>query len=152
MIQLTLDSHARLVVRLSNGTTHVGVVPVRAFPLSAPDEFIGLVDAQGREIACVVTLDELEPTSRDVLLAELDRHEFMPVVREVLEASKGAPPTTFRVRTDRGEITFVVASEEHIRTLDRGGLLITDSLGIRYRVPDPHALSRKSRKLLGLYV
>ncbi len=152
MIHLSLDSHARLVVRLPNGTTHVGVIPVRAFPLTAPDEFIGFVDAHGREIACVPTIDELDAASRELLVAELDRHEFMPIVREVLEASKGAPPTTFRVRTDRGEITFVVLSEEHIRALDRGSLLITDSLGIRYRVPDPRTLSRKSRKLLGLYV
>ncbi len=152
MIALALDSHARLVARLPTGVTHVGVVPVRAFPLSAPNEFIGLVDTHGHEIACITTLDELDDSSRKLLLAELERHEFMPTIHEVLEATRGAPPTTFRVRTDRGEITFIVLHEDHIRTLEGGALLITDSLGIRYKIPDSHALSRRSRKLLGLYV
>jgi hypothetical protein len=151
-MRLEVDPHGRLVIVAENGARHVGVVPVRAFPLSAPEEFIGLLDGRGREIACIATMGELDDASRSALETTLKGHEFMPIVHEVLDASPGAPPTTFRARTDRGEITFVVTSEEHIRNLDRDSLLITDSLGIRYRVPDARKLSRQSRKLLGLHV
>ena len=36
-IHLHHDAFGRLVVTLANGQCHSGVVPVRAFPLAAPD-------------------------------------------------------------------------------------------------------------------
>ncbi len=45
---LSRDPFGRLVLRDAAGIEHVGVVPVRAFPIGAPDEGLSLVSADGR--------------------------------------------------------------------------------------------------------
>ena len=37
-LQLHRDAHGRLVLTLPDGTAHAGVLPVRAFPIAAPEE------------------------------------------------------------------------------------------------------------------
>ncbi|MGH6640192.1 MAG: DUF1854 domain-containing protein, partial [Polaromonas sp.] len=49
--QLERQASGRLLFTAANGQQHVGVVPVRAFPLAAPDEGISLVSTEGHEVA-----------------------------------------------------------------------------------------------------
>ena len=35
---LSRDSYGQLVLTSKNGEVHVGIVPIRAFPIGAPDE------------------------------------------------------------------------------------------------------------------
>ena len=53
MADFTLDRDAmgRLVLTQSDGSAHTGVVPVRAFPIGAPDEGLSLMSADGHELA-----------------------------------------------------------------------------------------------------
>jgi hypothetical protein len=46
----------------------------------------------------------------------------------------------------------VLKGEEDIRRLRDGGLIITDSHGVTYRVHDIRALDRASRKLLDRFL
>jgi hypothetical protein len=55
------------------------------------------------------------------------------------------------VVTDRGARTFVVEQEDHIRRLDDGRHVITDSFGMRFLVPTPEQLDAPSRRWLGRY-
>jgi hypothetical protein len=50
-LQLYRDDHGRLVLRLPDGTAHAGVLPVRAFPLAAPDDGLSLVGSDGHELS-----------------------------------------------------------------------------------------------------
>ena len=50
---LTRNTAGRLVLSDAAGLSHVGVVPVRAFPLSAPGESLSLVSAEGHELAWI---------------------------------------------------------------------------------------------------
>ncbi len=50
---LTRNAFGRLVLHAQDGTTHEGVVPVRAFPISSPEQGIALVDADGHELAWI---------------------------------------------------------------------------------------------------
>ena len=50
---LRRDSYGRLVVTGQNGEEHAGVVPVRAFPIGAPDDGIALVNLEGHEVGWV---------------------------------------------------------------------------------------------------
>ena len=45
---LARDEFGRLVLTMADGARHVGVAPVRAFPIHAPDEGISLMTADGR--------------------------------------------------------------------------------------------------------
>ncbi|CAN7403737.1 DUF1854 domain-containing protein [Pseudorhodoferax sp. LjRoot39] len=137
----------QLVLRLG-ATEHAGVVPVRAFPLSAPGDGLSLVGADGRELVWIDNLDALPGAQRALLDEELAAREFQPEVRRLLSVSTFSTPSIWRVETDRGTSDFVLKSEEDIRRLSDGGLLIASGQGVHYRVRDRQALDRPSRRLL----
>ena len=74
---LQLDPQGRLVLTDLNGVAHVGVTPVRAHPISAPDEGLSLVGAHGRHdriTSFAQTVDYLErarPVAADVALHDM---------------------------------------------------------------------------------
>jgi len=145
---LHLDSHGKLVLIDLDGATHVGVTPVRAHPISAPDEGLSLVGTHGHELAWVERLSALPDGPRKLLESELAAREFHPVLKRLISVNTFATPSTWRVDTDRGEVDFVLKSEEDIRRLEEGRLLITSTHGVQLEVPDRWALDKPSKRLL----
>ena len=76
----------------------------------------------------------------------------MPEIERLEKVSSFATPSTWQVRTDRGEARFVLKGEEDIRRLPGGILLIADANGIQYLIRDLFALDRHSRKLLDRFL
>ncbi|MGQ0708226.1 MAG: cyanophycin metabolism-associated DUF1854 family protein [Rhodoferax sp.] len=150
---LERDSFGRLVLRQADGAVHEGVVPVRAFPIQAPQQGIGLVNAEGREVAWVASLTELAADTRRSIEEELAAREFMPVIQRVVAVSGYATPCTWTVDTDRGRTQFVLRGDEDIRRHGAGGtLLIADSHSIQYLVRDLYALDAHSRRILDRFM
>jgi len=148
MFQLERNSFGRLVLTLPDGTVHEGVLPVRAFPLTAPGEGVSLVSAEGRELAWVPLLAALDGAARTLVEAELAGREFVPTVQRIDAVSSFSTPSTWSVTTDRGPTRFELKGEEDIRRLGDGALLIASAEGINFRVADRRALDRHSRRLL----
>lgn len=147
-LQLSRDPHGRLVLVGADGTVHEGVVPVRAFPLTAPRAGVSLVGTDGHECAWIPDLDGLDAAPRALIEAELAGREFTPEIRRITGVNTFATPSTWQVETDRGASELVLKAEEDIRRLADGSLLITDSHGIGFRIRDRFALDRKSRAIL----
>lgn len=146
---LLRNAHGRLVLRLADGSEHAGVVPVRAFPIAAPDEGVSLVGLDGHERVWIDRLDALPPTQRSLIDEELAAREFAPVIESITAVSSFSTPSTWTVQTDRGEARLVLKAEDDIRRLgERTSLLIAASDGVQFRVPDVTALDRQSRRLL----
>lgn len=145
---LQRDAFGRLVLTDAGGVVHVGVVPVRAFPLAAPDEGLSLVDTRGRELAWVDRLEHLPPTQRALVEEELAGREFVPEIRRLRSVSSFSTPSTWIVDTDRGPTRLVLKGEEDIRRIGGNALLIADSHGLPYRVRDFALLDRHSKRLL----
>jgi hypothetical protein len=146
------DSWGRLVLTEPGGRQHVGVEPVRAFPVSDPTHGIALCDAAGLEVAWIESLDALPPPVRQVLEEALALREFVPVLRRVVGISAPAEPSEWEVETDRGPTRFVLNGEDDVRRLAGHRALITDARGIRYLIPDLRALDSVSRRLLERYL
>ncbi len=142
------DAFGRLVLTDAQGLRHVGIVPVRAFPLTAPDAGISLVGPEGKELVWLERLDDLPPATRNLLAAELAVRDFAPTLQRLHNVSSFGVPSTWRISTDRGETQFVLKAEEDIRRLEGGALLIASAHGVQFRIPDVSALDRGSRKLL----
>jgi len=138
----------RLVLTDVEGVEHLGVTPVRAFPIAAPDEGLSLVGPEGHELAWVPRLSALAPELRQLIEEELAGREFSPELRRLVAVSSFSTPSTWTVETDRGRSDFVLKTEDDIRRLDRGRLLITGSQGIVYQIRDLQTLDRGSRRLL----
>jgi len=146
--KLERTARGRLVLTLADGTTHEGVQPVRAFPLSAPTEFLALVSTLGRELLAIDHLDDVPEPARSLILEELAPREFMPRILAIESVSTFATPSVWEVRTDRGKTSMTLKAEEDIRRIDRGRLLINDSHGLQLMIDDPAALDARSRRFL----
>ena len=145
---LHVDAFGKLVLTDLNGDTHAGVAPVRAHPLSAPDDGLSLVGVHGHELAWVERLSDLPEGPRGLLEAGLAAREFHPTLKRLISVNTFATPSTWRIETDRGEVDFVLKTEEDIRRLDEGRLLITSNHGVQLQVPDRWALDKQSKRLL----
>ena len=145
---LTRNVFGRLVFTGADEEAHEGVVPVRAFPIAAPDEGLSLVSGDGHELAWIDRLDDVSPGIRKLIEEELASRDFTPVIQAIDEVSTFSTPSTWKVRTDRGETSFVLKSEDDIRRLANGRLMITGGHGIAFIVEDRLALDNHSRKLL----
>ena len=152
VFDLQRDAFGRLVLTDAQGQAHVGVVAVRAFPISAPEVGISVVDVDGHELAWVPRLDELDDARRTLLTEALEQREFMPRLLRVHAVSSFATPSTWDVETDRGPTRFVLKGEEDIRRLGPGLLIVNDAHGVQYLIQDLMAMDRHSRKLLDRFL
>lgn len=142
----------RLVLTTAGGEVFEDVVPVRAFPIAAPDAGIALVSPDGHEVAWTDHLDQLPPALRSLVEEELASREFVPEIRRIDSVSSFATPSTWQVETDRGETTLVLKGEEDIRRLSQTMLMIADANGIQFLVRDLNALDKGSRRLLDRFL
>ena len=150
--QLRRNSFGRLELTDADGESHDGVVPVRAFPITASDDGLALVDPYGHELAWIDRLDDLPDDLRQLLESELAGREFMPVIERIVSVGSFATPSTWEVDTDRGRTTFVLKGEEDIRRLAAPALLIADSHGIQFLIRDRRALDQHSRRILDRFL
>jgi hypothetical protein len=145
---LRRNAFGRLVFSGEGGVEHDGVVPVRAFPIGAPQEGVSLLSADGRELAWIERLADLPPAQRALVDEALAEREFAPEIRRLHAVSSFSTPSTWTVDTDRGTTRFVLRGEEDIRRVGRAMLVIADSQGLQFVVSDLSALDRASRLLL----
>jgi hypothetical protein len=150
--QLHRDAFGNLVLTTADGTVHAGVVPVRAFPITAPGEGISLVSSEGHELAWLSGLQALPADRAALVQEELASREFMPEIRRILKVSSFATPSTWTVVTDRGESSFILKGEDDIRRLAAAALLIADSHGIQFLIRDVGAMDRGSRRILDRFL
>ena len=147
--QLQHDARGRLTFTGEDGQLHEAVVPVRAFPIAAPDEGIALVNSEGHEVGWADRLADLPPAVGRLIEEELASREFVPHIQRLVSVTSFSTPSTWQIETDRGPTQFVLKGEEDIRRLEgRRKLMIASEEGIHFLVPDVHALDKASRKLL----
>ncbi len=146
---LQRNAFGKLLYIDAEGVSHEGVTPVRAFALSAPDQGLSLISAEGKELQWIDRLDDLPADTRTLIAEELAQREFMPVIQRIVAVGSFATPSTWQVDTNRGATELVLKSEDDIRRL-RGtnGLLIADSNGIHFMIRDRTALDAHSQKIL----
>lgn len=145
--RLERAAHGRLDFIDATGQRHVDVEVLRAFPVSAPDGPVAIVSDDGAELAWIDQLAALDPSFQTLLERELSQREFLPVIDQIESVSDGEP-TEWTVVTDRGPRRFTVAHVDDIVYAADGGAFITDTVGVRYRIPRVSRLDARSRRLL----
>jgi hypothetical protein len=151
-LEFEVDVLGLLTARDGAGNCFENVRPVRLFPLSHPTEWISLIDATGREIVCVDDLSKLGDANQSILRRELEKREFVPIVKRIKWISGNSEPSEWKVETDRGETSFILKDENDVRRLGEVSVLVVDSFGIRYFVPDRNKLDAFSRRIIEWYV
>ncbi|MFO0865783.1 MAG: DUF1854 domain-containing protein [Gemmataceae bacterium] len=150
--RLHYDPFGRFVLTMPDGLTHVGVEAVRSFPATDPNRFVSIVDAEGREVAWVDDLASLPADLRRTLEAELTRRHFLPSIERILQVKGQIQPTEWDVETDHGPVRFTLNSDEDVRRMPNGWIVIADAQGVRYAVRNLDALDPASRRWLDNYI
>ena len=146
--QLMRDSLGRLVFVDTKGHSHVGVHPVRAFPITAPGVGIGIMDQSGKEVFWYSDVAAIPKQELQLIEEELAAREFMPVIEKITKVSTFATPSIWDIETDRGPTRIRLKGEEDIRRIAGNTLLIADSNGLQFLIKDSTALDKVSKKLL----
>jgi hypothetical protein len=142
----------RLVLTDGNGRQHEDVEPIRAFPISEPEQGISICDRDGHELYWIDRLSDLPAPIRTLLQAELSQREFIPVVRRIVRMAAFSEPSEWVVETDRGPTQFLLGNEEDIHRIDAKRAMIVDTNGVRYLIADVAALDAHSRRILERYL
>ena len=144
--RLEHDSWGKLIL-VAGGQRHVGVSPMRAFPVSDPEHWISICAADGQEILEIENLADLPAELRQSLEDELAQREFIPIIRRIVSATRDEP-SHWVVETDRGPTRFQVNSEDDIRRIEPFTASILDAHAVRYLIPDVRRLDGPSQRIL----
>lgn len=148
---LTRNAFGKLVLTIE-GRIYEGVIPTRAFPITAPQEGLALMSADGHEALWIDCLTDLPEATRALLHEELTAREFMPELQRITHVSSFTTPSMWQVETDRGTTTLMLKGEEDIRRLGDNALMIADSHGVQFLIRDLATLDKPSRKLLNRFL
>ncbi len=146
-------------VRLSLGDrSYLWVNCYRAFPLSAPEQWVVFFSGEGRLIGMVEEPDGLAVDSRTVCQEELELRYVVPrvdevvAVREEYREDAWNPAQVWDVGTDRGPLRLHLPNvADHVRPLGDGCLLLTDR-DERRCLLRPSALDGRGRALVARYL
>jgi len=146
--RLERDDLGSLVLIDHAGTRHVGIYPVRAFPITAIEAGIGLMDSSGKELCWFPDITSIPQSELELIEVELATREFMPVIERIVKVSTFATPSIWDIETNRGPTRIRLKGEEDIRRIAGNILLISDANGLQFLIKDSTALDKASKKLL----
>jgi hypothetical protein len=145
---LERDALGRLVFIDAAGSPHIGVYPVRAFPITEPGAGISIMDQSGKELSWFDDITAIPDGQLVLIEEELAAREFMPVIEKITKVSTFATPSIWDIETDRGPTRIRLKGEEDIRRIAGNTLLISDSNGLQFLIKDSTKLDKLSKKLL----
>lgn len=150
-----------LEVTQPDGTveTFERVVPVRAFPITEPEEFISIKEpdskekGKGAEIGMIRRMTDFDDATVALLREELDDRYFTPELKKILSVKEKFGYSYWDVETTAGKISFVMTNvSSNIRTLEDGRVFIHDIDGNCFEIPDPAKLDKASFKKIEIYM
>ena len=135
------------------------VVPVRAFPISDPEEFISVKEpdsrekGKGAEIGLIRRMSDFDTQTQELLREELDRRYFTPVIKKLTGVKEKFGYFHWDAETSAGKVSFVMTNvTSNIRTLEDGRVFIHDIDGNCFQIPDPSKLDKASLKKIEIYM
>jgi hypothetical protein len=149
---ITRNEVGQLVVRIEGRDEPVVDARIaRCFPWSLPETYVSIRTKDGKELALVKTLDELDEASRSLVRQELHDKVFNPRITRIVDHKSEFGVTSITAETDRGRVIFQVRTRDDVRVLSATRLLFRDADGNTYEVADSSALDAASRKFLQDY-
>ena len=121
----------------------------RAFPLSRTTEFLSLQGGDGKEIAMLRDLAEVDEETRRLVEEELDRRYFTPQIERIDALKQDAGMWRFNVLTQRGPTEFYVRNwRDSAVEIAPNRWQIVSVDGGRFEIPDLSGLDAGSLRLV----
>lgn len=142
-------SGATLQLSIEEGETYEKVTVLRAFPLSAPQQYLSIRDEKNEEIGLITEPERLSQANRALIDEALQRHYLIPIITEIFSAKERFGTVDWEVKTDRGERQFTTKNlRENVQRPAPGRIILNDIDENRYDIPDIDALNRDGQALL----
>ena len=150
-----------LEVRQPDGTVEFfeRIVPVRAFPVSSPNEFISIrepdtqLKGRGSEIGMIRRLSDFPEDVSAMIADELSRRYFTPAIKKIHSFSEKFGYCYWDVTTAAGRVEFIMNNPtSNIRTLEDGRVFMYDIDGNCFTIDDPKALDKHSYRKVEVYL
>lgn len=128
------------------GTEEEVAVSVRYLrPLTSRTEIVFL-DEKGREVATLASVEALTPEQRTLVEPMLRERYHLLTISRVREVDVRFGTRYWRVDTDQGPRWFTLREPgKNVTWLTEQRLVLRDSVGNRYEIPDVSALDAASR-------
>ncbi|MBQ7354629.1 MAG: DUF1854 domain-containing protein [Clostridia bacterium] len=149
-----------LTLRNEDGSeeTFERVAVIRAFPITNPDDFLSVREpgkggSRGDEIGLIETISLFDAETVALLNEELDRRYFIPEITKIYSMKEKYGYHYTEAQTSAGRVQFVMNNpSNNIRTLEDGRVLITDTDGNCFCLPDPTKLDKQSYRIIEIYL
>lgn len=152
-VKFTLSSFCQVTATLFSGEVIEELEPRRLFPLSGPDEYISLLDGEGKERMIVRNLSSLDAESADAVRECLTERYRLPQIESFDDCFDKFGQLVFTVRTNFGETSFTVKNRHSdIKLLYGKRIMIKDGSDNRYEVSDLNALDKRSVRIISSYL
>lgn len=138
-----------------NGKEYARVGVYLTFPLTMPEEFISIreADEKAKEIGIIEKLSALAKDQQEMIREQIRLRYFMPSITKVLDVKDEYGYAYWNVVTTFGACRFTTQmSGDAVIHLSDSRLLVTDIDGNRYEIPDFYRLSVMERKKLDLFI
>ena len=89
--KFTCSTDGKVALLTPTGDRHEAVRIVRAFPFTAADGPVAIVDSTGHEIIWIKNPDSLSLTHRQFIQSQLEREEFLPRIHSSSRYQEGHP-------------------------------------------------------------
>jgi len=125
----------------------------RAFPFDAPDEYISVLNKDGKELGIIRALADFAGEAREIIQKELDRKYLAPVIKRIVSLGDKLGFSYWEVETDCGKRSFTM--QDTYRNMFRNsenGVVLTDVDGNRYLIENVLELDSKSYRKIELYL
>ena len=155
-ISIYRDASGMLKVKLEGRGEEYPVKPIRCFPLTGADQYLGLfkMDSYGttnEEVALISDFNKLDESSKKLIEEELSKTYLLTQIIKIHSIKQTGRTLgwdkVFRwyVDTDKGERTFEVKGQKDIYTLQPNLVIIKDIEGNRFQINsaklDPKSLA-----------
>ena len=116
-------------------------------PLTNRREVIFLDDKE-REVATIAGVEVLTGAARSLVEAALDAYYHLAIVQRVIDVQLRLGTRFWTVETHRGDRVFALRSPStNVTWLSDSHLVLRDTAGNRFEIPNLNALDIRSRKL-----
>ena len=148
-IKLTSRDKIFVDAQFFDGTYMEGLEPHRLFPMSGPNRYVALMDAQGEAVCIIPNIDDLMPQSREVISSALNEYYMIPKIKKVIKWNSHYGAHIWTVETNHGLTKIeIIDSSNHVKRLYDDRVLIKDGADNRYEIPNINNLDARSIKLI----
>lgn len=139
-----------------DGKTFPHTELIETFPFTDRYSFISVRDTDNRnsEIGMIESLEhDFDASTAELIKEHLKLRYHMPVISQFTQVRESGGFTHFTVMTDCGETQFSLkANTSSITVLGQNRLIIQDSEGNRFEIPDKRLLNARELKRLDVFM